>query len=316
LTGRAKKTGTGEESTRQRIATALVYERLGLDREWRDPDFKIILPTKLPPNKGPKLCSRDAHEVEAGLRKLVAMGCRERALYWCVAQLGNDAEDARQGKRLVMKLDEDENKSQAVKVSPAMATQQDMKGLMNKTRAASKVIRKYRSELLLVADACRDSIDLPRGLMTEPELPEESMGILLQSLSWIQKLASAWQSPNPIALMKSKGVLFLMIYVWLNTTGAPGGRGQKKHRTLGKRPVSYQLPKKTAQFLAELIYLYGGADFEAAYLNDKVEDLAVNEPAIFDALVALLKTVDQTARTTSSTPKPTSKVSLAPVYQE
>jgi hypothetical protein len=296
LTGRTKGNGTGKESTRQRIATALVYERLGLDGDWRDPDFEIILPTTLPANKVPKLSSLDVREVENGLSRLVAMGCHERALYWCVAQLGNDAEDARQGKRLIIKLHEDENKSQAVTVNPAMATQQDMKGLMNKARAASKTIRKYRNELLLIADVCKDSIDLPGGL----ELPEESIVILLQSLSWVQKLAAAWESPNATALMKSKGLLFLLVYVWACTAGEPAGGDQKRRHASGKRTARRRLPNNVAQELAEIVHVYQGVNFTAGDLNDKLQDFANDEPIVFNALVALTRTVNQTARTTPS----------------
>jgi hypothetical protein len=83
-------------------------------------------------------------------------------------------------------------------------------------------VRKYRDELLLVA-SCDDSIDLPSGFLTGPEIPEESMQVLLSSLSWVRQLASAWQSPNSTALMKSKGLLFLFVYVWVCTAISGNG---------------------------------------------------------------------------------------------
>jgi hypothetical protein len=299
LTQKTKRTETGKETTRQRIATALIYERLGLDGDWRDPDFEISLPETLPRNRDRILSSPEARELESGLARLVALGCNKRALYWCIGQLGSEAEEARQGKRLIVKVNEDERKNQEIKVNPAMATRQDMAGLINKVRAASVAIKKHRSELLMVADACRESIDLPSGFLTDLELPEEAMMILLQSLSWVQKLASAWESPNPTALMKSKGLLFLLVYVWLHTTNQPDGGGAKKHSGT-KRATPYRIPNDAVQNLAEIVHLYQGVGFTAVDLNDKLQDFAVNEPTVFNTLVALAKVVDQTARRRST----------------
>ncbi len=175
---------------RQRIATALLYERLGLEGDWRDPEFHICLPESLPTLTGVKLSSTDAREMNSSLRRLSVLGCHERVLYWCLSQIGGEAEDARQGKKRVVIPHEDESKNQVRVESRAMATRQDMIGLANKARAAERALRKYRDELLLVA-SCDDSIDLPSGFLTGPEIPEESMQVLLSSLSWVRRLASA-----------------------------------------------------------------------------------------------------------------------------
>ena len=298
MTRRTRETGTGKDSLRQRIATALLYERLGLEGDWRDPEFHISLPESLPTLSGRKLSSTDAREIDSSLHRLSVLGCHERVLYWCLSQIGGEAEDARQGKKRVVILHEDEGKNQERVISRAMATRQDMVVLVNKVRAAERAVRKYRDELLLVA-SCDDPIDLPSGFLTGPEIPEESMLVLLSSLSWVRRLASAWQSPNSTALMKSKGLLFLLVYVWLRTA-TESGRGQKQRRTGTKQATPYRIPNDAAQELAEIVHMYRRISFTAGDLNDKLQDFAVNERIVFDGLVALLEALDRTASNSAS----------------
>lgn len=287
-----------KHSVRERIATALLFQRLGLEGEWSDPDFHIDLPTSLPPNKGHRLSPGDARSMECGLTRLVEMGCQKNALYWCIGRLGKEAEDARQGEKLIVKINDDEWKVQETRVKPAMATRQDMLGLINKARATAKLVQKYRSELLLVADACVDSIDPPTGAFSGPEMAEESMTILLSSLGWIQQLASNWESPNPTALMKSKGVLFPLSYVWLSTQNH-GGSLTSKRSSAKQKSAWYRLPKRAARDLAEIAHLYAGYDFTGEDLNDKLQDFAARNPTTFSDLLALAGTLHKAAATQS-----------------
>jgi hypothetical protein len=181
-----------------------------------------------------------------------------------------------------------------------MATREDMVALANKVRAALEGIKRYRDELLLVADACSDSIDLPSGLFSEPELPDESMIVLLSSLSWVRKLALAWESPNATALMKSKGLLFLLAYAWVCTAARLVDVDRKPQHRSSKGTTSYRLSTGAAQELAEVAHIYLGRSFTAGDLNDKLQDFATSEPEVFRGLLALAETLHETARNTSS----------------
>jgi hypothetical protein len=172
---------------------------LGLEGDWRDPEFRISLPKSLPTLSGRKPSSTDAREIHSSLHRLTVLGCHERMLYWCLSQIGGEAEDTRQGKKRVVIPHEDERKNQERVISRAMATRQDMIGLANKVRAAERVVRRYRDELLLVA-SCDDSIDLPSGFLTGPEIPEESMLVLLSSLSELYRAHEEQGSAVPARL--------------------------------------------------------------------------------------------------------------------
>jgi hypothetical protein len=47
MTPKTEQTKASKDSIRDRIATALLHERLGLEGDWRDPEFEIILPGDL-----------------------------------------------------------------------------------------------------------------------------------------------------------------------------------------------------------------------------------------------------------------------------
>jgi hypothetical protein len=98
--------------------------------------------------------------------------------------------------------------------------------------------------------------------------------------------------------MKSKGLLFLLVYVWLRTTAEPG-RGHKRRPIDAKQATPYRIPNDTAQELAEVVHLYRGIAFTAGDLSDKLQDFATNEPTVLRGLVDLLETLDHTARSAS-----------------
>ncbi len=81
--------------------------------------------------------------------------------------------------------------------------------------------------------------------------------------------------------MKSKGLLFLLVYVWLHTA-TKSGRGQKQRRTGTKQTTLYRIPNDAAQELAEIVHMYRRISFTAGDLNDKLQDFALNERIVFD----------------------------------
>jgi hypothetical protein len=172
-----------------------------------------------------------------------------------------------------------------------------MAGLSSKVRSAAQAIVKYREELLLLSEVCSD-IELPSGIMTEPELPEEALLLLLQSLSWVSRLSVQWQSPNATQLLKSKGLLFMLTYVWIRTTNpqTPAEVKRKPGRTRSNAAV--RLPNGAAQEVAMIAHIYLGADFTSGDLSDKLQDFAHVEPALFKELIALMQILHSAASTT------------------
>lgn len=216
-------------------------------------------------------------------------------LYWCFGQLGVEAEAARQGTRQVTRLHADESKNKTILVRPPMATRKGMLSLSRKAIAAARAIRKHRTELLLAAEGCQESIDLPTGLMTELQLPEEAIALLLSSLSWVNRLADSWQSPNPTQLMKSKGLLFLLTYTWLcsNSAFAPS-RPRTTHR-MTPPTATLRLSTDAAQEVAASVHIYLSAAFAPGDLSDKLQDFGSLEPALFAELIALLGALHSSA---------------------
>ena len=277
------------------MSTALLYERLGLGGEWGDPDFEVQLPDTLPQNNTLPLSSTDLRDLEAALEALKRLGARKKVLYWCIGQLGPGAEDARQGTKHSGGIGEDGQPVGVVSRKPAMATRQDMAGLFSKVRSAAQGIRKYREELLLLSEACND-IELPSGMMTEPELPEEALLLLLNSLSWVSRLSLEWQSPNPTQLMKSKGLLFMLTYVWISTMNSQASGGVTRRLDATRDNTAARLPNSAAQEVAIIAHIFLGADFTTGDLSDKLQDFASGEPALFKELNALMQTLHSAAR--------------------
>lgn len=173
-----------------------------------------------------------------------------------------------------------------------MGTREDMEGIVNAARSLSKAVRNHRDELLLVANASQDAIELPSGFLIDSlELPEEAMLVLFSSLMWLRKLASAWQSPNATALMKSKGGLFLLVYVWWHTTA---------HTRGGSAP--YRLATEHAREVTDIIDAYQGVSYHIRDLSDKLHDFATKEPVLFRRIVALLTRLDEAAKPPVSLP--------------
>lgn len=170
-----------------------------------------------------------------------------------------------------------------------------MRGLINKVDAASKAIREYRDALLLVADVCADSIELPESAFTSTELSEDSLSLLLASLHWVKKLTGAWQSPNATALLKSKGALFLLVYVWFRTASAEIVRNRRAPRKSGTRRTNTRLSRAAAQAVADIVNLCHGVEHTADALNDKLQDFTISEPEIFQTLLSLSRAIDAAA---------------------
>lgn len=215
----------------------------------------------------------------------------KNVLYWCLSQLSKEEEEFRQGKEVVKFFDDDENSTLANKFN-TLATREDLKVLAKRAKGLADYVQRYRQELDLVLEATPD-LPLPRGLSTPSPDVEDALNVLLAYLHWTQGLASSWESPFEKALMKSKGPLYLLIYVWRKVQAPSWSRDSFNSSTDSNKSSAYRLSTKNAQEIAELIHAYSEKEFSREGLSDKIQDCALREPEIFDELVALMDRLDE-----------------------
>lgn len=180
---------------RKKIAELLLGERLGLDEDWlnRDDDGNAHLPSALPRFLAKRLSRPALKALEQDLDRLVEAGCRRQALNFCLAQLNPEADWSR---------------------NQLSATKEDMEAVANKAKAARKLIHRYRAELLLAASASPQR--LPGGMFVTLLDPDEVVSVLMNSLTWVASLADTYAAPFEKTLLKSKGLLYLTLYVSLH----------------------------------------------------------------------------------------------------
>jgi hypothetical protein len=276
---------------RKRISEVLLAERLHLNEDWMDSENIANLPQTLPPVGGRKLSPGEAKAVEKQLALLVACGCRRPVLYWCLERLGPEADDERKGKVRYLVPGEDEANNHWVTTTPAPQTREDMAGFIALSRAYAKALRRVENELLLVAEAQADAHPLPRGFFTgEPEDAHEAMLIHRQSVAWSRKLAEDYQAPNVGLLVKSKGVLFLLVYVWIHTKYLADGGTIRARRSRQTKP--YRIAWEDADPIATLAHVYGGIDSSPSDLIDKSGDFHRDYPGLYDRMVSMLMSLD------------------------
>lgn len=211
------KPGT-ERINRKAISEPLLADRLGLNEPWIERwevggtwREESSAPAQLPKFITNDLNKREVGEVQHRIDQLVAAGCQRVVVYFCLQQLSPASEwlrsgglhkgvQARPGEELVTH-----------KQKKPIATREDMASVAGSARAARKQIHTHKPELSLMADASR--IALPVGISTVPDSLEEALLLLEASLSWVAKLADAYTAPMETTLMKSKGLLYLTLYV-------------------------------------------------------------------------------------------------------
>jgi hypothetical protein len=281
---------------RKRISDALLAERLGLDDDWMDLENIADLPGTLPAVGGRKMSPPEVKEVEKLLALLVACGCRRPVLYWCLEQLRPEADERRKGKKRHLVLAEDEAQSHWVTTTPALPTREDMTVFINVSRAYERARRQVEKGLLLVADAWGDAHPLPQGLLTDgPDSAHEAMLIHRQSVVWARKLAEDYQAPNIGLLVKSKGILFLLAYVWLHSKQSLASRRNIRGKPT-RQTKPYRIGRQHAQTIAEIADLYCGLTFLAVDLIDKLDDFQAKDPKNCARMVGLLKRLDDVWR--------------------
>ena len=286
---------------RKRISELLLIERLHLNQEWLDPEnVGGRLPKGLPrrlKNRSP----REIKDIEQKLNHLAAHGCNRRVLYWCLARLGRREDFFRRGDTRVLPLEEDES-GVAEFVPSKLATREEMKPLIEHAMNARKFIRKFRKELLLAADVLTEECPLPDGLWAEgPSDPIEAITVLLNSLKWAQQLASCWGTPPETTLMKSKGILYLLVYVSLHANSMDpvvSGTGRRT-RVQARTTEPTVLAPETSQAITDIAHLCGDMDLIATDLPTKLKRFKLEHPTLHARMVDLLETLDRVARSNS-----------------
>lgn len=249
---------------RKKIVELLLRERLGLDEDWlnRDDDGNAHLPSALPRFLAQSLSRSAIKALEEDLDRLVEAGCRRQALYFCLAQLNPEAGWSRQ----------------------LSATKEDMEAVANKAKAARKLIHRYRAELLLAASASPQS--LPGGMFITLPDPDEVISVLLDSLTWVSSLVDSYAAPFEKTLLKSKGLLYLTLYVSLHAD-ARRSRIPDSQRKIGtpvvQRSVRHSKPSTIApaRLLASVARLCTSKSWSPSDLRGKVKMFHQDHPSLY-----------------------------------
>jgi hypothetical protein len=208
---------------RKRISEALLADRLGLNEPWierweKNGEWKeeFCAPDRMPDFIRKNHTKREVEDVARDIERLTAAGCQRQVVYFCLAQLSPDALWLRAGgeRRPLLKTgrapsdDEDyllQNRERR------LATREDLEAVANTAKTARKQIHLYQRELALIAESA--GYPLPVGLTCRPELPVDALALLEDSLTWAAKLAAVYTAPFESTLLKSKGLLYLTLYI-------------------------------------------------------------------------------------------------------
>jgi hypothetical protein len=287
---------------RKKINEALLADRLGLDepwierwqqgRGWRQESSAL--------EHFPKFIERghssaEIENIETDVDRLVAAGCQRSVVYFCLQQLSAGAQWLRAGgeRRPVRKIvsavgDEEFSMEQQV---PEFASREDLEAVANTARAARRQIHRYQRELLLIAASAE--LPLPVGLVCRPEFSEDTLALLENSLTWTAQLADAYTTPFESTLLKSKGVLYLTVYVFLfaASTELTGSRSSNLHRGKAK-PSGARRAKR--QYVADnpltsILTILTRRPWSLSELRDKVRGFKADHPGLYKRLATKLR---------------------------
>lgn len=230
---------------RKRINEALLADRLGINEEWIErweERGKIREEFHMPDRLPTFICrsyKKEIKDIEGAVERLVTLGCQRRVIYFCLAQLSPEATRLRAGlerepvfgiapKDVVMDADYFTSETRP------LAAREDLKELANTAKAARKKIHRYQRELFLVAES--SNYPLPVGFVCQPKTATEALMLLQDSLTWAAELAGTYTAPMETTLLKSKGLLYLTLYVsmYADSKKLRGSRIDSLHRDSSK----------------------------------------------------------------------------------
>jgi hypothetical protein len=279
-----------EQTNRQRIAEAVLADRLNLNDDWGDSESISPLPKVIPRRDG-KLPPGELKMIRQCISELTELGCRPEVLYWCLSQMGRDAEKARAQGPLITKFREGEDDGTVQHRIPALPTRADMNQLIAKVNEASKLIHLYQEELLICAELLGDQHRWPADDFSD-EFKDSgtSMHILKNALGWVKKLARFWETPGLSSLLKSTSVLYSLVYVW-----SCSHRSKRRAALTTNLRNENRLANKYARTIANLADSYCGMQHDPDALNDKLQDFHEKHPVLFRKMVSLLDALHEKA---------------------
>jgi hypothetical protein len=295
-----------ERTNRKATSEALLAERMGLNDRWIEsleengtPREESCAPDQLPEFLRDKLTKGEIKTVEDMVDQLVAAGCQRPVVYFCMEQLSPAAEWLRSGGRRIG-VRARGKELVTLKQKKSIATREDMATVASKARAARKQIHSCRYELSLVAEALPSV--LPAGFSTSAENPEDAILFLKSALSWVANLADAYAAPMETTLVKSKGVIYLTLYVSLcaderklRSPKAKSVLADSKKASGDKRAKKTPLP--AGNVLAGLLSKIMGPNdsWSPAELIGKVDSFAQDHPRLYRLLAKKLTELHQFA---------------------
>jgi len=298
---RTNRIGELKKEHRRRVSEVLLIQRLGLENVGWDPDDIADLPTKLPKSGWHKRTVAENADLKRHIGHLVALGCNQQVVYWCLWNMSRPAHELRMGAVQKSVLKEGEEDYDLETVQQPLATDDDMAGLTAKVQAAADSISRFKKELLIAANVLLDDPEVRRDMMeSEKVTPDEAMSMLKSLLHWIRRLAESWPAPNLNTLMTSKGVLFLLAYVRMcEERSTPSPRSHKRKKRAGPTKPD-RLALKNASVVADIAQLYTGEEFTPSNLIDKLQDFQLEHPKLHGRMVSLLKSLEEVARSRRS----------------
>jgi hypothetical protein len=162
----------------------------------------------------------------------------------------------------------------------------------------------------MAAEALRDMHPLPRGFLTD-ESPHaiEAIQVLLNSLEWVKGLAEGWQTPLVTTDVKSTGVLYLLLHVWIHTKKSPKPKRKQERKKPSREIKLYRLDSHVVGHIVFIVDSYLGKKpsrggkktspddekLSPEYLNARLQDFREMNPGLFDRMVNLLEALDRAA---------------------
>jgi hypothetical protein len=287
------------KTARKRITEQVLIERLSLDKEWLDPEnihvhFLDQLPESIRKQKGPTLI----RDVERDIDRLVAHGCHRGVVYWCLERLAPEEEQFRL-KGAATPVLEDQPGTQPIPAQP-LATREALSPLISQLRSVSGMLQRYKREFLFAAEAFEGQIPLPDGLLTDgPSDPIEALFLLQASLTWVRKLAENWAAPQLTTIMRSKGTLYLLAYVSMqskpNEPRHNPGAETKAGAALGSTGL---LRRADARVIAHIVYACSDIAVHEDDMITKLGTFRRDHPALYYRLLSLVEHLHAAAQST------------------
>ncbi|MFZ3330289.1 MAG: hypothetical protein WA197_06630 [Candidatus Acidiferrales bacterium] len=303
---------------RKRISEALLADRLGLNEEWIErweERGKIReeshMPDGLPAFIHMNYKEGEIEEIKSRIERLVAAGCRQQVVYFCLAQLSPETTRLRAGveKQPVFRNEQEDAIMYTDYERRLLATREDLEAVANTAKAVRKKIHRYQRELFLVAES--STYRLPVGFECRPKNAIEALDLLQDSLTWLEALADAYTAPMETTLLKSKGLLYLTLYVsmFADSKKLLGSRPSDFHRDSSK-PSETVVARRTLLADDPLTYLAvilsgkhkdgkdkgneqknrkDNASWSVSDLHRKLADFKEDHPPLYKRLVVKLK---------------------------